>query len=291
MRPKISVIMAAYKSERFIASAIRSIKYQNFKEFELIIALDKSSDNTEKIIRRFMRYDKRIRLTVSSKKVGRALARNRALDKARGKYIAIIDSDDIAVYNRLEIQVKFLEANPDVFMCGGGSYVISDPERYRLGTKRAVKKVDKVLPYFNPFNTSTVMHRKSKHRYREKIVLEDYDMWLRFFTAGKKLVNLDDILVSWRIHKDWKIDPTFYESGLKVREFYRERVATGADSYDSFDPKTIKPKVQSYTSNGFLSKVKFWVWSKPYLRTAIYDVEARFPEITVQFVKMVEGRK
>ena len=66
---------------------------------------------------------------------------------------------------------------------------------------------------------------------------------------------------------------------------------TGKDSYDEFDTSSIKPKTESYTSDGIFEKLKLCLWSNYYTRTLIYEIEAMFPEITIMLVKMVESRQ
>ena len=289
MKEKISVIMAAYNAERFIKEAVESVLAQSFMDYELLIVADGPADNTMNIVKELKKTDDRIKLVDRKKGWGPAAARNAALKVAKGKYIAILDSDDIALPNRLEIQYKYLEENPDVFFCAGSSIIISEEGKV-LGKKRSVKKITKALPYFNPFCHSTIMYRNEGYMYREKIEhIEDYDFFLLLFSDGKKLVNLNEFLSYYRIHKDWKVSQYFYYSGLKVKQFFRERMETGKDSYDKFKPSSIKPKTESYTSGGVASKMKLGLWSNYFIRTFAYDIEAWFPEITIMLVKMVEN--
>ena len=124
--PKISVIMSAYNSEKFISKSIDSILAQTFKNFELIIINDSSIDKTKDIIETYRKKDKRIKIICNRQNLGPAKSRNRALKIAKGEYIAIMDSDDVSLPKRLEVQYHFLENNPDIFLIGGGAIKINE---------------------------------------------------------------------------------------------------------------------------------------------------------------------
>jgi len=112
--PSISVIMPAYNVERYIGDAIESILHQSFQDFELIIIDDDSQDATVDIIRSFAQSDRRIIPIVHAQNRGAATALNTGLAIARGSLIARMDSDDIAMPTRLEVQMRFLKSHPDV---------------------------------------------------------------------------------------------------------------------------------------------------------------------------------
>jgi glycosyltransferase involved in cell wall biosynthesis len=115
MPPKITVFMAAYNSENYISDSIKSILDQSFSDFELLIINDGSTDLTVDIIEKF--NDPRIRLVHNDKNRGLTYTRNVALTEALGEYIAILDSDDIAVKNRLELQYNFFQQHPEYALC------------------------------------------------------------------------------------------------------------------------------------------------------------------------------
>ena len=114
--PIVSVVMPAYNVELYVEEAVRSILNQTFCDFEFIIVDDGSTDRTPEILRSFT--DPRIRLLFNEKNEGNYPARNRGCRLARGKYIAVMDADDVALPERLEKQVRFMEGNPDVLACG-----------------------------------------------------------------------------------------------------------------------------------------------------------------------------
>ena len=108
----ISVILPTYNNEQTIFDSIKSILNQSYQNFELIIVNDCSKDNTKKVIKSF--DDSRIVYLENDKNIGRAQSRNKAIKKAKGNFIAVMDGDDISVPQRLDIQLKYLMNNPSI---------------------------------------------------------------------------------------------------------------------------------------------------------------------------------
>jgi glycosyltransferase involved in cell wall biosynthesis len=108
----VSAVMPTYNTGAYLPAAIDSILAQDFQDWELIIVDDASTDDTPEVLSRYT--DPRIRTYRRDTNGGRAIARNRAVTMARGRYIAIADSDDVSLPNRFSEQVAFLDAHPDV---------------------------------------------------------------------------------------------------------------------------------------------------------------------------------
>ena len=115
--PRITVAMPAHNAAPYISEAVDSILGQTCRDFELLVVDDGSTDDTARRVETYA--DRRIRLIRLGSNQGRAAARNAALEEARGAYLAWMDADDIAMPRRLEKQAAFLEAHPDVDVCGG----------------------------------------------------------------------------------------------------------------------------------------------------------------------------
>jgi glycosyltransferase involved in cell wall biosynthesis len=111
--------MPAYNRELVVADSIRSIQNQTFQDWELIIADDASTDRTLGICREFEAQDSRIHVIVNEQNLGVGRTRNRLLKVASGQYIAVQDSDDISVPERLEWQIDVLESKPEIGIVGG----------------------------------------------------------------------------------------------------------------------------------------------------------------------------
>lgn len=116
--PLVSVVMPVYNREVFVAEAVESILEQTFTDFEFIIVDDGSRDRSPEIIREYERRDDRVRFLTLEQNSGTAAAKNHGIEAASGKYIAGMDSDDVSLPQRLEKQVDFLRANPQIGAVG-----------------------------------------------------------------------------------------------------------------------------------------------------------------------------
>ena len=196
--PKISVVMPVYNAERFLSEAIESILNQTFKDFELIIINDGSTDNSLEIIKKYKAQDERIVL-ISRENRGLVYSLNEGIEKAEGKYIARMDADDISLENRFSKQFEVLEDNTDIDIVGC-DYQLIDKNSNVVG-KTIVPKTEKdillTLCYSVPFAHPSVMIRKSIFQYHkyEESPAEDYLLWSRvykknnFFNIGKPLLK------------------------------------------------------------------------------------------------------
>ncbi|RMF92800.1 MAG: glycosyltransferase [Candidatus Schekmanbacteria bacterium] len=204
---KISVIMAVYNAERFLAEAIESILNQTFRDFEFIIVNDGSSDNSEKIIESY--DDSRIKLMTFKNNRGLSFALNRGIEKSSGEYIARMDADDISMPDRFEKQIKHLIDNPEIDILGSAVVEIDEVGKFLAIRKLPLKdyEIKKELIRSNPFFHSTIMMKRSAFEkagyYDESIrqTVEDWDLWFRMSTKCK-MENLEEPLVKRRFHKD-----------------------------------------------------------------------------------------
>ncbi|MCC6937944.1 MAG: glycosyltransferase family 2 protein [Flavobacteriales bacterium] len=114
--PRVTVLTTLYNKGPFVERAVRSILDGTFGDFELLIVDDASTDDGLERVRRFT--DPRIRILTSAENTGRAAAANRGYDAARGEYVAVLDADDVAHPERLAEQIAFLDAHPDIGVCG-----------------------------------------------------------------------------------------------------------------------------------------------------------------------------
>ena len=205
--PKVSVITVTYNRSDFIREAMDSIIAQSFKDWELIIVDDASTDNTKEIVDEYIKKGQRISYYRNDKNLGIAKTRNRGLELAKGEYIAPLDSDDIWLdINKLRKQVEFLDINKDYCMLGGGIMRI-DAE------SKPIKKVlfpvydsliRKIILQFNPFPQSTLLYRKSVALacggYSDAFkICDDYDLWLKMGLKAK-FTNIPQVLAGYRVH-------------------------------------------------------------------------------------------
>src|ERR1700690_4145475 len=114
--PRVSVILPVYNASTFLGGSIESLLNQTYRDFELLIVNDGSSDDSEKIILGYS--DPRITYIRKASNTGIVETLNQGLSLAQGDYIARMDADDIALPERLELQVKFMDENKDVGVAG-----------------------------------------------------------------------------------------------------------------------------------------------------------------------------
>ncbi len=201
-KPKVSVVMSAYNSERYIGVAIESILGQTFTNFEFIIINDCSTDDTMTIINHYKMKDSRIIVIDNEKKQGLFRNRNYAIRKfARGKYVAIMDSDDIAEPDRLKEQVDFLEKNPTYGVCGSYLVIINDRgkdlgKRYYPVTDEAIRKyIFRVSPIADPVRCYRRDIYFKLNGYNESLSFaSDYDLIFRAVPTCK-LYNIPKFLL------------------------------------------------------------------------------------------------
>src|SRR5437016_6143907 len=126
--PTVSIIMAVHNAERFLAAAVESVLAQSFGDFEFIIVDDGSSDDSGAILRQFAKQDDRIHL-IARENRGLTCSLNEMIAEARGEFLARMDADDLALPQRLAVQVKFMQEHPDVVLLGGAYELIDEAGR------------------------------------------------------------------------------------------------------------------------------------------------------------------
>jgi glycosyltransferase involved in cell wall biosynthesis len=192
--------MPAYNRATFIAEAIESILSQTFDDLELIVVDDGSRDETVEVIKGF--DDSRLKLIELGTNHGLAAARNAGMDAARGRYLAVMDSDDIALPHRLATQVAYLEAHPDIDLCGMTARMFGDRQEYWRCFENSALCHGKLL-WVIPFLHSTWMMRRlviGAQRYDETLpVASDYE-FLVSLSRRVRINGINRIGVMYRIH-------------------------------------------------------------------------------------------
>lgn len=207
-KPLISVVMPAYNVDRYIAQAIESILNQTFKDFELIIINDASSDNTAKIIQGYKKRDKRVRVLNNKTHLLIAASLNKAVNLSRAEIIARMDADDISLLNRLKLQYSFLKKNPDIAVVGG-DIVIIDKDGKEISKREyptASADLKKTMFRYSPFAHPVVMFRKKIFLefggYNLKMIpCEDIDLWFKI-GSKYKFASIPEYVLQYRILPD-----------------------------------------------------------------------------------------
>jgi len=240
-KPLISVIMCCYNEDvRWIMASVSSILNQTFREFEFIVVVDEPN-NSEVIdlLMEFSLSDQRMYVTVNNANMGVVWSRNRAIDLARGQYIAVMDADDISHESRLETQLAYMIKNRDVDLLGTNVITISQNGN-ASGRRRSIptdyEHVKKILPFTNFFNHSTLLVKKRVYDrlngYRNIPRSEDYDFLLRALTNKFNLQNINEYLVQYRIREGSisRARPFVqYISTLYSKKLYKERSRSNCD--------------------------------------------------------------
>ncbi|MDO8574548.1 MAG: glycosyltransferase family 2 protein [bacterium] len=190
---KVSILITTWNRAHLISRAIQSAIDQNFKDWELIIADDGSTDNTEKICKEWEKKDHRIKY-LRAPHFGRiAKISNFGLKHTQGEYIAILDDDDMwAATDKLDKQVKFLDENKDYVACGGGYVIIdkNEKEKSRLLKPEEHESIIENALLANPMVNTTTIFRKSiaeKIGFYDETLPEfaDWNFWLKMGLEGK----------------------------------------------------------------------------------------------------------
>lgn len=203
--PIFSVLMPVFNSEQFVADAIKSILKQSFKDFEFLILDDASTDKSFEIIKDFENKDPRIKVFQNEKNLGVVESRNKLINLSKGRYIAWIDSDDIALENRFEKQIKFLEEHSEIGMVGAYPVIIDENGRKtgKWWFETDPQKLKIELFFHSPFLSSSVVIRKSalpQNFYDSKFpVAEDFDLYSKI-SEHSEITNIPEILVEYRIN-------------------------------------------------------------------------------------------
>lgn len=235
--PKISVIMGVFNTnKKYISLAIESILNQTYKDFEYIICNDGCTDDTFEYIKSKYK-DSRIVYIENDINRGLAYTLNHCLSKAKGEYIARMDSDDISLNTRFEEQIKVFENNPEIDVVNCNINVFDDEKIYgeRIYNEKLTPK-DFLLG--NPIVHPAVMVRKKAYDkvngYRDINITyrnEDYDLFLRMQIEGMKMYTLQKKLFNFREDKN-----------SYTRRKYKYRI------------NEYKVKVENFKKLGFLPK-------------------------------------
>ena len=203
--PLVSVVIPCYNAEKYVEQAVRSIMNQTYKNLEILITDDCSTDESFAILRRLAEEDSRIKLfqNEQNQKIVRTL--NALVERANGKYIARMDADDISLQKRIEKQVAFLEANPDIAICGTNAWHINK-DGNKISKSRLPclsDEIETLLPYICTFYHPTVMAKsevlKNNPYNNDFVYVEDIELWCRLvFSRRLHSANLSERLFCYR---------------------------------------------------------------------------------------------
>ena len=203
--PIVSVVMPTFNRQKYLDEAIESITNQTFKDFEFVIVDDSSTDNSVEIIRKHLQKDHRIRLLKNQYKKGIVGALNTAIEAAKGKYIARMDSDDVSLPQRLEKQVQFLESHPEIGACGTWVRLFGMKEGAEWHLATDPETIQCTMLFCGAIANPTGMFRREVFfdlgfMYDpDFVVAEDFDFWTRI-SEKVKMANIPEVLLRYRTH-------------------------------------------------------------------------------------------
>lgn len=239
--PLVSVVLPTYNRATLLSRAIESILAQDYPNFELIIVDDGSTDNSPQIIAQYVKKSSKIRTFRNPQNKGISFSRNVGNKMALGKYIAVMDSDDISMPHRLRTEVQYLEKHPDIVG------VSSSMTNLKTGKDIFKPHLNPFFLFDNTFGHPQTMVRKSfldEHaiEYDETYIASvDYDFWAKVFMAGGRLsVLTSEQLVSYRGHGE--NPPAYYKEQSENRKKVSKRLFEFYNfPEDFFNPETGYP--------------------------------------------------
>ncbi len=201
--PRVSVVMPVFNGERFLLDAMNSVLSQTYRDFELIVIDDGSTDSSASIATSFS--DERVRYIRNAENTGLARVRNKGLGLARGEFVAWLDCDDLSEPRRLEKQVAVLDRNPSLALCGSWVRTLGLPHDVVWQYPSSSEELRSRMLFDDPLATSAVVMRRSVLDSLSTWFdtdfppAEDYELWERISRIAG-LHNIPEVLTHYRLH-------------------------------------------------------------------------------------------
>lgn len=202
----VSIITPMYNAERYIGATIQSVLNQSYKDWEMLIVDDNSTDHGIEVVKQYlsrMEPDGRIKLIMNHKNLGVVRSRNRAIKRAKGQYIAFLDSDDLWKAEKLKEQISFMKKR-DVAFCYSACDVI-DRNGKQAGK---VRNVPNKLSYAQllkgnviPCLTVVIDRNKVPDLYMDDVKHEDYMLWLTVLKKTERAYGINKVLAHYRVNE------------------------------------------------------------------------------------------
>lgn len=199
--------MAAFNAGDTIGQAINSVITQTFHDWELLVVNDCSQDHTEKIVQQYMKVDTRIQIINNVRNCGVSLSRKKALEQAKGEWIAILDSDDIWKPDKLEKQILLALQKDASLIYTGSAFIDNEGNSINWQLNVPLSLTYKELLKQNLISNSSALVKTvlyKKYYASGDDMHEDYAMWLVITKAGYKAYGIDEPLLIYRLAKNSK---------------------------------------------------------------------------------------
>jgi len=206
-QPKVTVMVANYNGADYLEACLQSINAQTFTDYEILLIDDGSTDNSREIYGGFLEKNKKLRVMELGTNHGLTYVRHVGLSEAKGEYVAILDADDVALPQRLQRQVAYLEHHKEVVLLGSYYGIINSDGKIHRAKKRVPLRDAEIrwrMTLGNCFIHSTVMYRRSAAQrcggYNREILRgEDMELSSKIITLGKAAA-IPQVLAYWRRH-------------------------------------------------------------------------------------------
>ena len=194
--PKISVIMGVYNCATTLQEALDSLYSQSFQDFEIVLCDDGSMDSTFAIAQKNQKEHPKIILLKNPRNLGLNQTLNNCLAVAKGDYIARMDGDDESLFNRFEVQSRFLDEHPEYAIVSSPMEYFDEKGTFRVGKgKGPIEKIDFI--YGSPICHAPCMVRREAYECvdgytvsDDLLRMEDYHLWFKMYAAGYKAYML-----------------------------------------------------------------------------------------------------
>lgn len=269
---RVTVFIPVYNREDYIRVAVNSMLAQTYRDFELIVVDDGSTDRTVEVLEAYS--DPRLRVVRNETNLGIPAARNRGLDEARGEYIALLDSDDHAYPRRLARQVDWLDRHPGITQVGSWCSFMDSDGKMLDKVRRQPLNSDDVhahLLFHCPIVNRTIMARTEALRALRYSTdfprCQDYDMHARLVEHGHRLANMPEVLVCGREH-DGRFTGQTSDLGRDRKMAVYRRLLEHIDIDASDDElarhhllaRAGERREQGYDPVRFLEWTEAWLW-------------------------------
>lgn len=222
---KVSVVIPVYNGEKFIKQAVESVLNQSYKNTQIVIVNDCSTDKTEEVVFKNFKdlINKKIVYHKNEKNMERVYSRNKGVKLSDGEFIFFLDHDDLWKKNYVETVVPYLEEN-DIVYSFPRTFIDEEGKIIRK-SKKSIQSLEKIIfsgligyPSASAFKKSSFPFYK-----QEYLMREDWEIFLRSYTSGLKIKVLDDDLILMREHQDrTSRNIGFYKATMKVYSDYKD---------------------------------------------------------------------
>ena len=264
MNPKVSIIIPTYNRAKLLSRAIKSVLDQTFKDFELIIVDDGSTDNTRQAVERFQKRDSRIKYIWQENSGAPARPKNTGIKNAKGNYIAFLDDDDEWLSEKLEKQLELFEGlESDLGFVGCNILVINESNKkiwreYKIPRYSSQIFFEELLEGNFILTSSSIMIKKEV---LDKIGLfdenlkfgDDWDLWLRI-SKKYRFAFVPDFLVKYYIHQGSTTPHLHPEKEAKEFEYIFSKYQKDYRRYPVIYSMHLRKLASRYCASGKLNK-------------------------------------